>query len=114
MIDPQLWERVKELLDSCLDLEPRERARWLDQACGGDAELRREVESLLALVESKRGSDSYAYMARHPAIDPAHTYRVATTDFMARVAAGYKDYFKEAKGSGVKVREQVQQWLAKQ
>ena len=48
MIDPQLWDRVKLILDLCLDLEPSDRASLLDEACGDDAGLRREVESLLA------------------------------------------------------------------
>jgi len=34
-------------LEAC-DLDPPERARFLDQACGADLELRREVEDLLA------------------------------------------------------------------
>jgi 5'-nucleotidase len=73
-----------------------------------------EVKALLAFAETKRGSDSYAYVVRPEAIDASHTYRVATTDFMGRVATGYKDFFKGATGTGVKVREQLEHWLAKQ
>ena len=71
-----------------------------------------DVEKLLAFAESKRGSDSYVFVARPPAIDPSRTYRVAATDFMVRVAAGYRDFFKEGKGTGLKVREEVRKWLA--
>jgi eukaryotic-like serine/threonine-protein kinase len=42
------WKRVEELLDAALELEPRERRRFLEGACAGAPELRREVESLLA------------------------------------------------------------------
>ncbi|HEX6622609.1 MAG TPA: hypothetical protein VF064_02770, partial [Pyrinomonadaceae bacterium] len=41
------WKRVDELLDAAMGLAPAERAALLDEACTGDAELRREVESLL-------------------------------------------------------------------
>lgn len=45
---PQRWQQIKQLLTEALELEPQRRAAWLDQACAGDDELRREVESLLA------------------------------------------------------------------
>ena len=41
------WQRVKEILHGAMDLPAQERAAFLDQACAGDAEVRREVESLL-------------------------------------------------------------------
>jgi serine/threonine protein kinase len=41
-------ELVKELFGFALDLLPAERAAFLDSACNGDPELRREVEILLA------------------------------------------------------------------
>ncbi len=71
-----------------------------------------EVDRLLALAESKRGSDSYLFIARPPVIDPSRTYRVAGTDFIARVAAGYRDFFKEGKGTGLKVRDEVRKSLS--
>lgn len=45
---PERWERTQQLYYAALEREPRERAAWLEQACAGDAALRREVESLLA------------------------------------------------------------------
>src|SRR2546423_15495876 len=42
------WQQVKEVLHSSLDLAPEDRALHLELSCGGDAELRAEVESLLA------------------------------------------------------------------
>ncbi|RMG54074.1 MAG: hypothetical protein D6723_05830 [Acidobacteria bacterium] len=45
---PERWEQVKELFEAALALEASERAAFLDEACGGDEALRREVESLLA------------------------------------------------------------------
>jgi serine/threonine protein kinase/Tfp pilus assembly protein PilF len=42
------WAKVKALFEAAVELEPPQRARFLDRSCGSDDELRREVESLLA------------------------------------------------------------------
>lgn len=42
------WERVAALFDAAVELPPPERVRYLDLECAGDAELRAEVESMLA------------------------------------------------------------------
>ena len=42
------WSKVEELFHAALERAPAEREAFLREACGGDAELRREVESLLA------------------------------------------------------------------
>src|SRR5919112_3329732 len=47
-MDTVRWQQIDRLLDEALGLAPGERADFLAQACGADAELRREVESLLA------------------------------------------------------------------
>jgi Tol biopolymer transport system component/serine/threonine protein kinase len=44
---PERWKQVDELLEAALDCPAPERASFLDRACSGDAELRRELESLL-------------------------------------------------------------------
>jgi hypothetical protein len=46
-----LWERTKEILKQALRLAPEERQAYLDAACGADASLRSEVESLIASHE---------------------------------------------------------------
>jgi serine/threonine-protein kinase len=45
------WRRIEELLAAALDREPAARERFLDAACAGDSDLRREVVSLLAAHE---------------------------------------------------------------
>jgi eukaryotic-like serine/threonine-protein kinase len=45
---PEQWERVKEVYHAALNRDPRERAAFLADACRGDQEILREVESLLA------------------------------------------------------------------
>ena len=42
------WRRVGELFGHAVELPAQERGAFLEEACAGDAELRREVESLLA------------------------------------------------------------------
>jgi serine/threonine-protein kinase len=47
-MDPERWRRVAELCEAALEREPRAREAFLAEACGEDADLRREVASLLA------------------------------------------------------------------
>src|SRR5216684_5943973 len=42
------WERTKEILEQALRIAPERRQAYLDSACGADAELRAEVESLIS------------------------------------------------------------------
>ena len=42
------WERTKEILEQALHIAPERRAAYLDSACVTDADLRAEVESLIA------------------------------------------------------------------
>jgi serine/threonine protein kinase len=45
---PERYKQIGEVYLTALELGPRERAAFLDEACRGDDELRAEVESLLA------------------------------------------------------------------
>jgi serine/threonine protein kinase/predicted Zn-dependent protease len=49
------WEQVGKLYQAALELQSEERKPFLDDACGDDSALRREVESLLA-AEDGAGS----------------------------------------------------------
>ncbi len=44
---PDRWQKVDQIFAAALDLEPERRAAFLDEACGSDKELRREVEKML-------------------------------------------------------------------
>lgn len=55
-ISKERWRQIEALLDRVLDLEPEERTIYLDEACGDDAVLRREVESLL---EADKGTPGF-------------------------------------------------------
>src|SRR5262245_15093109 len=45
---PERWEQIERLYYSALEREAGERESFLDRACAGDDELRREISSLLA------------------------------------------------------------------
>jgi serine/threonine-protein kinase len=45
---PDRWQKVDELFEAVLEHDPRDRAAFLDRACGDDHELRHEVEKMLA------------------------------------------------------------------
>ena len=42
------WQKVKGLFDAVVELDPKKRKAFLNQACGADDDLRRDVEKLLA------------------------------------------------------------------
>lgn len=66
-----------------------------------------ELAKLLAYGASRAGSDSVAIVEGVTKPDLSRTYKVATTDYMARVAAGYKDFFKNGQATGKRVRDEV-------
>src|SRR5215472_10182480 len=47
-MDRQCWERVKQIVNACLDLEPDRREAHLLEACAGQPSLITEVRTLLA------------------------------------------------------------------
>src|SRR5262245_19853533 len=52
---PERWKQIDELVQAGLERQAEDRALFLDQACQGDGELRREVESLIAYQENASG-----------------------------------------------------------
>src|SRR5215510_3934544 len=49
LMTPERWQQVKRIFHDAGERAPEERAVFLDAACHGDAELRLEIESLLAV-----------------------------------------------------------------
>jgi serine/threonine-protein kinase len=60
---PERWKVVDSVVQAALLLTPSERTQYLDRACGSDASLRQEAESLLAAAQSDE-------FLEHPAITP--------------------------------------------
>src|SRR5262249_32731337 len=54
-MEPERWQQIESLYYAALDRDAAQRASFLDEACAGDEELRREVESLLAVHEQAEG-----------------------------------------------------------
>src|SRR6266403_5601233 len=50
-MEPERWREASRILESVLERDPARRAAYLDDVCAHDAELRREVESLLVASE---------------------------------------------------------------
>ena len=57
------WTTVKRIHQSALDVDPSQRAALVDELCGGDEALRREVHSLL-----RYATDAESFLER-PAAD---------------------------------------------
>jgi len=51
-MDPERWGRVRTILEGALERPPDQRAAYLDDTCGNDQALRREVSELLAEDET--------------------------------------------------------------
>src|SRR4051794_29137370 len=68
------WSKVKALFDAAVELEPGQRNRFLDRSCGSNAELRREVESLLHSFERSDSFDG------RPAANPVASIIVEAKD----------------------------------
>jgi serine/threonine protein kinase/tetratricopeptide (TPR) repeat protein len=56
-LEPERQSRVEQLVQEVLELEENQRGEFLERHCGGDENLRREVESLLAF-----GKDAENFM----------------------------------------------------
>jgi non-specific serine/threonine protein kinase/serine/threonine-protein kinase len=52
---PERWAQIKQIVQAALDLPEAERAAYIGSAADGDAELRGEVESLLAAHRNASG-----------------------------------------------------------
>jgi hypothetical protein len=50
-LSPERWQQIREIFFSVIELEPKERARFLDEACAADADLRHRVEILITADE---------------------------------------------------------------
>ncbi|MCA1568407.1 MAG: serine/threonine protein kinase [Acidobacteria bacterium] len=55
-MDTKRWQQIKNLFDAVQEIEPEKRGKFLDDACGNDSELRREVERL---IESLDNAESF-------------------------------------------------------
>src|SRR5258708_21355395 len=74
-MDPERWRRVEELYHGASKLATDQRATFLQNACGKDEELRREVQSLLTYEKSAQSfieAPAFDVAARLMAHDNSH------------------------------------------
>jgi WD40 repeat protein len=65
-MEQRRWDRIEELLQAALDLDGEEREHFLARECGSDADLRRQVEDLLAAGSDDRlDASAVASMVPH-------------------------------------------------
>ena len=91
---PERWRVVERIFQSALDRDASERLGFLDTACAGDGELRREVESLLSAHQTDDRfleSNALKHAARDLARDtPRLTrgQRFGSYELIERIGAG--------------------------
>src|ERR1700730_9230305 len=68
-MNPERWQRIKEIVYEAVELGERERQAYLEQACNGDTTLRREVETLVAASDQAGAFLDPVVPARAPADD---------------------------------------------
>ena len=82
---PEEWHKVKEVLQTALELDPGARAGFLDSACPPENSLRNEVESLLRSHDEDRVS-----LEKPVAIDPANVFVTSPATWTGRRLGPYK------------------------
>ena len=82
---PDRWQRIEALYHDALERDPAVRAVFLDGACGQDADLRREVESLLAGAATGQG-----ILDRPMAALLAESARIETEGMIGQTISHYR------------------------
>src|SRR5262245_41989719 len=89
-MEAKRWGQIKEIYDRALDLSRDEREGFLAEACAGDDDLRREVESLLAAHDDAGTflqSPAVEFAAREIAADEVS---LPAPQFIGRELANYR------------------------
>jgi serine/threonine-protein kinase len=84
-MEPHRWQQVRSLFQAALVAEPAHRTAHLAAACGGDAELRAEVESLLAAYQEAAG---FLSSPAEEAPEPLSLQRIGPYQVAQRLGAG--------------------------
>lgn len=80
-MEPERWKRIERIFQSALEVAPGGREHYLAAECAGDAELMREVESLLRQYEQAAlETPAESSGGRAGAPDTAHVVAAAGSD----------------------------------
>ena len=88
MDKPQHWSRIKEIAGAALEQDPAKRPSFLDQACAQNAELRAEVESLLATYLDPNGLSANLWVATTVADPTGETKTIGPYRLTHRLGVG--------------------------
>jgi serine/threonine protein kinase len=96
-MNPERWRAVNAVLHGALSCEPAHRDAFVEQACAGDEELRRELASLLAAHD--RGDDKFL---ERPALErlDAHRDPSPLAERLAKALAGRYEIEREVGRGG--------------
>ena len=86
-MNDERWQRIEDLFHRAADLPPAERETFLTTACAGDAQLRAEVESLLANDDPE---DKIVEEAVFEAVDRLPSTPPATQDLVGKQVGSYR------------------------
>lgn len=90
---PEEWQRVKQILEPALELDPASRSAFVDRACAGDESLRREILSLL--TKQKEGirfleEPALEMVRQHMAQDQAQQDKEAELALLGQMISHYR------------------------
>lgn len=83
-MNPEEWQKAKDILAEALELPAGERASFLDSRCGGDPALRRELDALLAASDGDGFLDGETTLPSPggPAVDPVTAPAIGEGDVL--------------------------------
>lgn len=85
---PERWERIKEIFRDALEKPAAERSSFLGKACGGDAEMRDEVERLLAKEDAPSLASPAGDLLNHAAAELSPGEMLAQYRIEAKLGEG--------------------------
>jgi len=83
-MDQQRWRRVEGLFHAALEREPEARQAFLEVACGGDTDLRRQADLLLA-----KGDEAGSFLETPAMLDLTAT-QTAAVPLLGRQIGPYR------------------------
>jgi serine/threonine-protein kinase len=92
-MNPEEWQKVRSILESALELDPKSRSAFVDSACADDENLRREVLSLLIDQEQPDHfleGPALEMVRHHIAQDRARWDEEADSAFLGKMISHYR------------------------
>jgi eukaryotic-like serine/threonine-protein kinase len=84
----QQWSRIDKLLDAALELDPVERKKFLDEACAGQEDLRKEIEELISADERARSFIEAPALQRFPDVLEGFPFKFGHYSVLRKIGQG--------------------------